>query len=189
VAKAYGVFVVTPPPSETIPIGHAKTRGEAKALAMKWASGGITWQGADGITNYGEKVIIEEIKIPTRKGKALDFLHWDEFFETGVFERYMAPELGYSVNQFGEVEYGTPEREGWNKIWEEASRWLLWALERREIHAYSLQGKKMYIQDIKDIIEELKAIVEERDPREWVPRRHEWEMALASGLEKLLDER
>lgn len=185
---AYGVFVITPPPSETILIGYAKSREAAYVLAMKWASGGIVWQGNEGISHWGEKVVIEEIQTPVRRGKPLSFPKWDEIFETGIFEQFIAPELGFKVNRFGEVDYGSAERKAFDKVWEGISRWLMDALSRHDIEAYSLQGREIYPSDVMAMIKELKELEEGRGPREWSPRDHAWQGALARALKKMLKE-
>jgi hypothetical protein len=188
-AEAYGVFVITPPPSETILIGYMQTFEEAKALAMKWADGAIEWQSqSQGISAFGERVEIEEIKTPLRRGKPLTFPKWDEIFETGVFEQFLAPELGFPVNRFGEIEYGSTERKLFDRVWEKVARWLIDALERRRIEAYSLQGREMYPSDIQDMIKELKEMEAGRGPRDWAPAAHEWPGALARAFKKLLKE-
>lgn len=187
-AEAYGVFVITPPPSETILIGYAKTREEAHKLAMKWAGGGISWEGGEGISSWGEKVVIEKIETPTWRGTPLSSLKWDEIFETGVFEQFLAPELGFQVNEFGEVDYQSPERNNFDRIWKNIERWLMDALSRRGIEAYSLQGREMYPSDIQDMIKELKELEAGRGPRDWRPALHDWQGALGRAFKKLLRE-
>lgn len=186
--QAYGVFVITPPPSETILIGYASTREKAHALAMKWASGGILWEGSEGISHWGEKVVIEEIKTPLRRGEPLSYIKWDEIFETGLFEKFLAPELGFRVNRFGEVDYKSPDREPFNKAWKNIERWILDALHRRNIEPYSLQGSAIYPADVRDMIKELKEIEAGRGPRDWMPPVHDWQGALARAFKKLLKE-
>lgn len=185
-ATAYGVFVLTPPPTETILIGYARTREKAHELAMKWGGGHITWEGGEGISAYGEKVVIEEIETPIRKkGKSLSFLTWDEIFETGVFEAFLGPNLGFRLNKIDEVE--REDREKWGEIWSAVSKWILDALARRDIEPYSLLGSKIYISDVKDLIDELEMLHKTRGPREWAPGRHEWQLPLANAFKTLLE--
>jgi hypothetical protein len=182
--EQYGVFVTTPPPSETILVARGDTFFEAKAAAMKWADGEITWTtDSEGISAFGEVVRIEQIKLPLRRGKPLAFPKWDEVFETGVFERHLAPELGFHLDKYGEVVQ--EDRKKWNAVWTEVAAWLFEALRARRIEPYSLQGQEIYPADVKDMIHELR--LSRVGPKDWSPRKL-WPAALAKALKGLLKE-
>lgn len=181
----YGVFVITPPPSETILVARRDTFLEAEEAAMKWADGEVTWTTpSEGVSAYGELVRIEEIKLPLRGSKPLASPKWDEIFETGVFERHLAPELGFHLNEYGEVV--GPEREKWGPIWTEAAGWIMNALHSRRIEPYSLQGREIYPSDVKSLIHEL-GRQPKPGPKDWEPGRRRWELALAAAFGKLLE--
>lgn len=182
----YGVFVVTPPPSETILVARAKTKEDAIQMAIRWGGGQMDWQNpSEAVSEFGEKVYIEEIKIPLRRGEPLRFPHWDEIFETGVFEEYLAPELGFHLNQYSEVV--KEEREAWETGWKKVESWLMGALQARGIEAYSLQGRDIYPADLKEMAQELERAVP-KGPREWAPASRLWQPHLARALKKMLKE-
>lgn len=184
--REYGVFVVTPPPSETILVARAKTMLDAIKLAAQWGGGQMTWQGqSEAVSEFGEKVYIEEIKTPLRRGEPLRFPHWDEIFETGVFEQYLAPELGFHLEKYGEVV--KEEREAWEKAWKRIESWLMVALQARGIEAYSLQGREIYPADVRDMASELEKTVP-KGPREWAPASRLWQPPLARALKKMMKE-
>ncbi len=185
-AKQYGVFVVTPPPSETILVARAQTKEDAIQMAIQWGGAQMDWQSQlEAVSEFGEKVYIEEIKTPLRRGEPLRFPHWDEIFETGVFEEYLAPELGFHLDKYGEVV--KEERKAWEAGWEKIQSWLMGALHARGIEAYSLQGREIYPADLKDMAQELEKLVP-RGPREWAPASRLWQVPLARALEKMLKE-
>lgn len=183
-AIEYGVFVITPPPSETFLVARGKTLEEARKRAIEWG-GDMEWASmTQAISHYGERVAIEEITTPLRKGATLGHVTWDVIFETTVFEKYLAPELGFHVDRFGEVV--REERKAFHKIWEKQEQWLMSALRARGVEAYSIQGSEIYIADVKDIIKEFR--VAHRDPKDWAPS-DQWKVALARALKKLLGDR
>jgi hypothetical protein len=184
-AREYGVFVVTPPPSETILVARAPTALEAIFAAFKWGGKMLFNNAYEAVSEFGEKVYIEEIKTPLRRGKPLGFLHWDEIFETGVFEQYLAPELGFHLAKYGEVV--KEEREAWETAWKKIESWLMAALQARGIEAYSLQGREIYPADLKDMARELERDVP-KGPREWAPAGRLWQPAMARALKEMLKE-
>jgi hypothetical protein len=182
--KEFGVFVVTPPPSETILVARAKTLPGAIEEAVKWGGNEMEWQTqTEGVSAYGEKVYIEEIKTPLRRGKPLGFLHWDEIFETGVFEQYLAPELGFHLTKYGEVVFD--ERKEYEEIWRKVESWILEALRIVNVEPYSLQGREIYPIVVDAIIKMLKYRAP-GGPREWAPVKHRWEPALVLAFQNLL---
>lgn len=184
-AEEYGVFVTTPPPSETFMIARSPTREGAVELAIKWG-GDMEWQTpSEAVSPFGEKVYIEEIKTPVRRGTPLHFLRWDEIFETGVFEKYMAPQLGFHLTKYGEVV--SEERERWEGFWKRAESWLMNALRDRRIEPYGLQGAQIYPADLKSMIHELKKMMVHTDRHDWAPS-DPWMQGLASALKKLLED-
>jgi hypothetical protein len=182
--EGYGVFVQTPPPSETFMIAQAKTREEAMELAIKWG-GDMEWQSpSQAISHYGEKVYIEEIRTPLRREDPLRFPRWDEIFETGVFEQYLGPELGLHLTDYGEVV--DEERPSWRSAWKQAESWLMNALRDRGIEAYSLQGSAIYPADLKDMARDLRTGIP-RGPKDWAPSNRLM-LGLAAALQKMMEE-
>lgn len=162
-----------------------KTLDEAKAKAMQWGGYQSIWSSdTSGVSVFGDKIFIEEIKLPIKKSEPLRFPKWDEIFETGVFEQFLAPELKFSLNKYGEVD--SPGRRKWEEVWDEVSRWLMDALSTRRVEAYSLQGREIYKEDLKSMIEELEGVMRE-GPREWLPAKHPWERPLARALQKMIE--
>src|SRR4029077_4979265 len=160
----------------------ARTFKEAKKKAMEWGGFGTHWRSeTEGVAVYGDKIYIEEIKLPIKTEEPLDFPKWDEIFETGVFEQFLAPELKLPVNQFGEVP--SSDREKWGMVWKEVERWLMDELSTRGIEPYSLQGREIYKEDLELMIRELQGPMHE-GPREWFPPKHPWERPLARAFRK-----
>lgn len=184
-ATKYGVFVVTPPPSETVMVAAGRTPEEARSLALTWADGQIQWTTqTEGITYYGEKVLIEEIRTPLRRGEPLGYVTWDEIFETSVFEKYLATELGLHLSKYEEVT--TEDRDRWNEVWHEAAGWIMAALKARGIEPYSLQGSEIYPVDVKGMILELRRETPLPGPKDWDPTHRRWERALGRAFGRLL---
>ena len=162
-----------------------KTFEEARAKAMHWGGTESTWiSSTEGVSLWGDKIYIEEIKLPIRKQEPLRFPKWDEIFETGVFEEFLAPELKLALNKYREVD--ARDRDIWNAVWEEVEKWLMNALSTRGIEAYSLQGREIYKEDLESMIEELEGVMRE-GPREWLPAKHPWERPLARALQRMIE--
>lgn len=185
----WAVVVTTPPPSETFVVGRYKTRERAFAAAEKWG-GGIEWTGPySGVAHFGERVDIEPAQKPGGRLHPLLSPRWDEIFETGVFEQWFGPELGFPLNESGEVV--AERRTEYEAAANEAFRWLMTALEFREIHPYHVMQGQIYPSDVLSITDELKARRPMRKgPKEWLPvtpERH-WSAALRRALLRMLEE-
>lgn len=181
----WAVVVTTPPPSETFVVGRYDSLEAAKAAAEKWG-GGIEWTDAhSGVAHYGEVVHVEPAQKP-RTEEPLSFPRWDEIFETGVFEEHLGPELGFTLDKYGEVV--KEQRKEFHKVSEEAERWLMNALDIRGIEAYSAAGGLIYPSDVEGIAKELEARRPVPEgPKEWAPAKPEyaWSLALARALRKM----
>lgn len=166
-------------------IAMTKTFEEAREKAVQWGGDGSTWSSStSGVSVWGDNIFIEEIKLPIKKQEPLRFPKWDEVFETGVFEEFLAPELKLSLNKYREVD--ARDRDIWNAVWEVISRWLMDALSTRDIEPYSLQGREIYKGDVESMIEELEGVKHE-GPREWLPAKRPWERPLARALRKMIE--
>lgn len=183
----WAVVVTTPPPSKTFVVARAPTFEEAKAKANEWG-GGIEWTGVhSGVAYYGERVDIEPVRKP-RTEEPLRFPRWDEVFETGVFEEHLGPELGFKLNEYGEV--AREQRKEFEKVSREVDRWLMSALSVRGIEAYSAAGGLIYPSDVEEMAKELEARRPIREgPKEWAPPKpgHTWSLALARALRKMVE--
>jgi len=184
--KAYGIFIQGPPPDEPHLFAIARSLKNAKKKAIEWGGYGTVWSSdTEGVAVYGDKMYIEEIKLPVKKEEPLSFPKWDEIFETGIFEKYLAPGLKFHLTKYGEVV--SEERAEWEKVWKEVEYWLIDGLQVLDVDPYSLQGREIYPSDIEALIKVLEYQIP-KGPREWAPGRHNWRSALRQALETLLED-
>jgi hypothetical protein len=156
--RPWVVYLMTPPPSEIRELARAATKESAKEAARDWV---VEWTGdTSGLGFSGERVEIElEHRTPPEKGDHLR-LRWDEFFETTVFEQFLAPAFGVELDDLGEVPRSSPDHARFANDLREIESWLLDTLQHKMgVHPYTLSGSLMYPADIEELRERATASV------------------------------